>query len=411
MAGFRYEALDAEGRVRRGVLESDSSRQARAQLREQALNPLVVEALSGREQSRPADETRRVLGLRVQRGIGRAELALLTRQFATLLGAGLTIEQTLNALIEQAESESVRRVLAGVRGEVLAGHPVAQALGHHPREFPELYRTLVAAGEASGQLPQVMIRLAEYTEDRQALRSKVALAFVYPAIVTTVAILVVTGLLTWVVPQVVQVFRNTHQALPILTRVMIAMSDFLIAWGWLILLLLAAAVVSFLRALRAPAFRERWHVLLLRTPLIGRLIRGVNTARLASTLAILVSSRVPLLTALSAGVGVVDNLPMRRALIEAERQVREGSSLARALGASKMFPPVMVHLISGGEASGTLDHMLERVATIQGQEVENRVSVITSLMEPLLILAMGAIVLLIVLAILLPIFDLNQIIK
>lgn len=407
MAGFRYEALDANGRLRRGVLESDSPRAARAQLREQLLNPLVVQSL-GQSGGGTAPA---LPGLRWRAGIGRAALALLTRQFATLLGAGLTIEQTLNALVEQAESDGVRRVLAAVRGEVLAGHPLARALAAHPRDFPELYRTLVAAGEASGQLPQVMLRLADYTEDRQALRSKVALAFVYPAIVTTVALLVVTGLLTWVVPQVVQVFRNTHQQLPLLTRVLIALSDLLRSWGWLMLLALAAALVLFLRALRQEAVRERWHGLLLRLPVVGRLIRGLNTARLASTLAILVSSRVPLLAALNAGVGVVANLPMRRALIESERQVREGASLSRALAATRMFPPVMVHLIAGGESSGTLDRMLERVAVIQGQEVENRVSILTSLLEPLLILAMGAVVLLIVLAILLPIFDLNQIIK
>jgi general secretion pathway protein F len=408
MAGFRFEALDQNGRLRRGVLESDSPRQVRAQLREQSLNPVLVEALSGRDApSGGAASTR----LRWRRGIGRNALALLTRQFATLLGAGLTIEQTLNALIEQAESETVRRTLAGIRGEVLAGHPLAEALGAYPQEFPELYRTLVTAGEASGQLPQVMLRLAEYTEDRQALRSKVALAFIYPAIVTLVAILVVTGLLTWVVPQVVQVFRNTHQQLPLLTRALIALSDLLRAWGWLLLLALGSGATVFVRALRDDAQRERWHGLLLRLPLVGRLIRGVNTARLASTLAILVSSRVPLLSALSAGVGVIGSLPMRRALIESERQVREGTSLSRALASTHMFPPVMVHLIAGGEASGTLDQMLERIAVIQAQEVENRVSLLTSLMEPLLILAMGAIVLLIVLAILLPIFDLNQIVK
>ncbi len=406
MAGFRYEALDGGGRVRRGVIEADSARQARSQLREQALNPLTVDALASRAQPAGASG-----GLRLRRGIGRAELAMLTRQFATLLGAGLTIEQTLNALIEQAEVDKIRRVLAAVRGEVLAGHPLAQALASHPGDFPELYRTLVAAGEASGQLPQVMVRLAEYTEDSQALRGKVTLAFVYPAIVTLVAILVVTGLLTWVVPQVVQVFRSTHQTLPLLTRVLISLSDFLRAWGWLLVLLLAGALILFLRALREEAVRVRWHGFLLGVPVVGKLIRGLNTARLASTLAILVSSRVPLLSALSAGVGVVANLPMRRALVEAERQVREGSTLSRALGASKLFPPVMVHLIAGGEASGTLDHMLERVAVVQAQEVENRVGILTSLMEPILILAMGAMVLLIVLAILLPIFDLNQIVK
>ena len=406
MAGFRYEALDADGRVRRGVLESDSPRQARAQLRELKLNPLLVQSLGGSERSASGGSR-----LPWRSGISQSELALLTRQFATLLGAGLTIEQTLNALVEQAESEGVRRVIAAVRGEILSGHPLARALGAYPRDFPELYRTLVAAGESSGQLPQVMLRLADYTEDRQALRGKVALAFVYPAIVTTVAILVVTGLLTWVVPQVVQVFRNTHQQLPLLTRLLIAASDFLRSWGWLVVLLLVAGVIAFLRALRNPAARERWHGALLRVPVAGRLIRGVNTARLASTLAILVSSRVPLLSALTAGVGVVENLPMRRALVEAERQVREGASLSRALASSRMFPPVMVHLIAGGESSGTLDHMLERVAAIQAQEVENRVSVMTSLLEPVLILAMGGVVLLIVLAILLPIFDLNQIVK
>lgn len=407
MAGFRYHAIDTAGRMRKGVLETDSARQVRFLLREQGLTAVEVESITedgdtGREAGTPRSSRKR---------LSTAELALLSRQFATLLGAGLTIEQTMNALIEQAENQTVSQVLAGVRGEVLAGQTLARAMAEFPRVFPELYRTLVEAGERSGQLSHVMFSLADYTEERLALKQKVTLALAYPGFILTFALLVVGLLMTWVVPKVVDVFQSTKQTLPFLTRALIAISDFVRTSGiyWLIALIIA--VILFLRTLKQPAVRMRFDRFLLRLPLVGRMVRGVNTARLGATLAILVNSRVSLLTALQAGVGVVTNLPMKNALMDTEKMVREGSSLSRALANTKMFPPVMVHLIASGEASGRLDEMLSRVATSQGQEIERRIAAFTSIFAPLMVVFMGGLVVLIVLAILAPIFELNQLIK
>jgi general secretion pathway protein F len=388
MAGFRYQALDSTGRLHKGVLETDSQRQVRAMLREQGLTAIEVEGLTQQSDAPGKVSTRKAS----RRKLSIAQLSLLTRQFATLLGASLTVEQTMNALIEQADNQFIRQVLAGVRGEVLAGQTLARAMAQFPRVFPELYRTLVEAGEKS-------------------LQRKTTTAMVYPAVVSFVAILVVTGLLTYVVPKVVAVYANSKQTLPLLTRMMISLSDFLVATGVYWLIALVAGGWLFARALRQPAIRMRFDRFVLKLPVIGRLARGVNTARLGSTLAILVSSRVPLLTALQAGVGVVSNLPMKQALIETEKLVREGGSLSRSLASTKMFPPVMVHLIASGEQSGKLDDMLERVASSQAQEIESRVSTLTSLLEPMLMLVMGVVVLLIVVAILLPIFELNTLIK
>lgn len=404
MAAFHYEAYDAAGHLQKGVQEADTARQLRARLRERGLAVASVAQVSGAERAG-------VAAPRWRRGLPAAQLSLITRQFSTLLSAGLPVEQTLNALIEQADGDHARQVLAGVRGEVLAGFPLAHALQKFPREFPELYITLVAAGERSGRLADVMDRLADYVESRQALRQKIGLAFIYPAIVTVVAGAVVLGLLVYVVPQVVNVFQNTHQTLPWLTRALIATSAFMQSSGWLWLIALAAAAWGAVRLLRHPPRRMRFHRALLRLPVAGSLIRGVNSAQLASTLGILVSSGVPLLDALHAGAGVVRNLPMREAVRNAARTVREGGSLSRALGAAGLFPPMLVHMIASGEASGRLAPMLERAAVQQGREMESRVMGLTSLMEPLLIVAMGGVVLIIVLAILLPIFEMNQMVR
>ncbi len=401
MAAFRYEAYDAAGHLQKGVQEADTARQLRARLRERGLAVASVAPVS--------DGGRTAGGApRWRRGLSAAQLSLITRQFATLLGAGLPVEQTLNALIEQADGDHARQVLAGVRGEVLAGFPLARALQKFPRDFPDLYITLVASGERSGRLADVMERLADFVESRQALRQKIGLAFIYPAIVTAVAGALVLGLLTYVVPQVVHVFQSTHQTLPWLTRALIATSDFLRASAWLWLLGLAAAGWAATHLLKQPLRRRRFHRALLRLPVAGALIRGLNSAQFASTLGILVGSGVPLLDALHAGAGVVRNLPMREAVEQVARKVREGGSLSRALGASGLFPPMLVHMIASGEASGQLARMLERAATQQGREMETRVVGLTSLMEPLLIVAMGGVVLVIVLAILLPIFEMNQ---
>ena len=405
MAAFSYQALDAKGKLLRGVAEADTVRQARASLREAGLTLVEIEPVS-------PDALQSGSHRRWQRsGMSVAQLSLLTRQLATLLDASLTLEQALSALIEQSENEKVRQVLAGVRAEVLGGSTFAKALGRYQAIFPELYRALVSAGEASGELGRVMLRLADYTESRQNLRQKVVLAFVYPAIVTLVALLVVSGLLIYVVPQVIGVFEQSHQTLPLLTRALIWVSSSLQAsWGYLLLLAVAGGVAIHL-SLRQPRLRYRAHLQLLKLPVAGRLVRGINTARMASTLAILSGSGVPLMAALHAAAGVVNNLPMREALDEAARKVREGVSLSRALAASGYFPPMLVHLIASGEASGKLDVMLERAAEQQEQEVGNYTAILTSLLEPVLILVMGGVVLLIVLAILMPIINMNQMVK
>ena len=404
MAGFKYDAIDPAGRGQSGVLEADTARQVRLSLRERGLIAVKVEALTEKTATKGSRWNFR-------RGLPLAELSMVTRQLATLLSAGLTIDQTLNALIEQAETQRLQQILAGVRAEVLAGQTLARAMAKYPSIFPELYQTLVNSGEQSGQLSRVLLRLADYMEEHHALRQKVMLAFIYPAVVSIVAVLVVVGLLTYVVPQVVSVFQNTSQTLPWLTRALIGLSDFLRATWFVWLAAIFFGIWGGRILLRREALRFRFHLWLLKLPLVGRLIRGVNTARLASTLAILVGSGVPLLTALQAGVGVVSNLPMRRALDETVRMVREGGSFSRSLAHGKMFPPVMVHLIASGEASGKLDQMLERIAAQQTLEMQTRVATLTSLLEPLLILLMGGMVLVIVLAILLPIFEMNQLVR
>lgn len=406
MSGYKFEALDSTGRLKKGVLEADSERQARQSLREQDMVALQVQALLDTGSS---TVQKKVTGWR--RGLSSSQLSLLTRQLANLIGAGLTIEETLNALIEQAENERSRQILAGIRGQVLAGQPLSRAMKDHPHVFPPIYLALVRAGEESGQLNQVLQRLADHIEERHAMRQKVILAFLYPAVITVVALLVVGGLLTYVVPQVVAVFRDSHQTLPWLTRALIGLSDFLRATGVFWLAGLVLATVTARRALRNEAIKFRFHRFLLNLPLTGRFMRDADAARLAGTLSILANSGVPLLAALQAGAGVVSSLPLRHAVEEAARAVREGVSLSRALGHARLFPPAMIHLIASGEASGKLGQMLDQSARQQGQMMAQRLAMLTGLLEPLLILAMGGVVLVIVLAILLPVFEMNQLIK
>ena len=327
------------------------------------------------------------------------------------MGAGLTIEECLTALIEQTESTRARTVLAGVRGRVLEGQSLARGIEAFPQAFPDIYRHMVEAGEQSGQLAHVLDQLADYTEDRQALRQKVLLAFIYPALVTLVAIMIVGFLLVNVVPQVTRVFENTGQTLPLVTRVLIMTSDFVRAGGVWWLVGIAVVFVGVRVMLHNKRLRRHWHGLLLKLPLVGRLVRGVNAARFASTLGILTSSGIPLLQAMQSAVLVVSNLPMRAAVDDALRQVREGAGLARALGKAKLFPPLVIHLIASGEASGNLDIMLGRAAEAQARELENWVKALTALLEPVMILVVGAVVGFIVLAMLLPIFEMNQLIR
>ena len=325
--------------------------------------------------------------------------------------AGLTLEECLNALIEQTDKPRTRHVLAGVRGRMIEGQSLARSMGSFPQAFPDIYRVMIDAGEQSGKLVEVLERLADYTENRQAIRQKLALEFIYPGLITIVAIGVVTFLLAYVVPTITQTFANTGQQLPLVTRILITISDVVRTTGLFWFSGIVIGTVTFLLALRNPAIRTRWHRLVLRLPAIGRLTRGVNAAQFADTLGILTASGIPLLPALQSAVPVVSNLPMRAAVEEAVKQVREGGSLSRALNKTKMFPPLIVHLIASGESSGRLDAMLQRAAEAQSRELETWVKASMALLGPGMIVIMGAIVLFIVVAILLPIFDLNQQIK
>ena len=402
MPSFRFEATDAAGRIEHGLIDAESARAARSTLRARGLVPLALDGVAAGAE-RPA--------LLRRRRFSGSQLALATRQLASLLAARLPLAQALAATVEQAELRAVREVFSAVRSEVVAGHRLAQALGRFPREFPEVYRATVAAGEESGELARVMERLAGYLEDREALRGRLLAAFVYPAVVTVIAVAIVLFLMAYVVPQVVEVFRQTRQALPWPTRLLLGLSEFLRAAGlWLGIAAVAAAFVL-RRWLQRPGPRAAWHAAALRLPLLGRVVRNVNAARFAATLATLTAAGVPLLRALEAARATLGNLVLAGAAAQAIAAVREGSPLARALGATGAFPPVLVHLAASGEATGDLAAMLERAGANLSREVERRALLLSTLLEPLLVLAMGAMVLAIVLAVLLPIIEINQLVR
>jgi len=406
MPAFRYEAVDAGGATRKGVVNADSPRAARADLRVQGLTPLNVEAIAAQVDASGATRSRG-FGER----LSSVELALFTRQMASLLEAGLPLEQAFTALLEQAEKPYLRDLIASIRAEVMGGISFSDALSHHPRDFDQIYRGLVSSGEQIGQLARVLSRLADYIERRNSLVQKVRLAFTYPAIVTVVAFAIVIFLLTYVVPQIVSVFANTKQKLPLLTVMMLAVSNFLKAWGILLGLALVAAWFAWRRALQNPALKHRWHSWLLTAPVYGKFERSLNTARFASTLAITTGSGVPILRALDTSRDTLSNVAMRDLVEQATASVREGISLARALSVQKHFPPMLVHMIRAGEITGELPAMLERAANSQQADLERRTLTIAGLLEPVLILAMGLVVLLIVLAVLMPIIEINQLVR
>ena len=403
MPAVEYVALDQTGRTRKGVEEGDSSRQVRSRLREKGLMPMAVTEV--------AEKPSLLRMPMFQRRIKPLELSLATRQMATLARAGMPIEEVLGTVARQSESPRVKATLAAVRTRVMEGLPLAHAMGEFPSVFPMIYRTTIAAGEQAGRMELVLERLADNVEAQNAMRQKITLAMFYPAILTLVAMLVVVALLTYVVPEVVQVFAGMNQQLPWLTRALISTSDTVREWGWLMLLGLIALITGVRQILKRPAARLRWDGMLLKLPLIGRLVRGLNTARFARTLNILAGSGVPLLDALDMSASVISNTPMREAVAEAARRVREGSGGGHALERSGYFPPMTLSLIKSGESSGTLDKMPERAAETQERELEARIAMVMGVFEPLLILAMGGVVLIIVLAILLPIFELNQLVN
>jgi len=380
MAAFRFEAIREDGRREEGFLDAESTRHARALLRERGLLCLRLEA------SRQVAPQAREISLFTAR-ISRTALATATRQLASLVAARLPLERALQAVVEQAEDARLRDLFSAVRTEVVAGQTLAQSLAAYPRDFPPTYRSVIAAGEQSGDLAPVLLRLAADLERSGALAQKVGLAFVYPLIVTMVALGVVIALMTTVVPQVVQVFAATRQTLPWLTRALIAVSDAILAWGLPALGVGLIVALMFAQSLRNPLFRLRVHTALLRLPVAGRMIVDWNTARFATTLALLVSSGVPLMQGLGAAAGTVANLAMRESVLVALERVREGMSLARALSDAAGFPPLMRHLIASGEATGDLPAMLEQAAHIAASEAERRAMLTTTILEPLLILA------------------------
>jgi general secretion pathway protein F len=404
MGAFQYVAVDPTGRERKGVLEGDTARQVRQLLRDQNLLPVTVSEVA-HEERRQRKST-----ITLRRGVSAGDLALLTRQIATLVHSGLPLEEALLAVSEQTEKPRIKSIVLGVRAKVMEGHSLADGLADFPAVFPELYRATVAAGEQSGHLDTVLERLADYTESREQLRSRTLSAMLYPVLLFVVCTAIVFLLLTFVVPKIVKQFETSKAELPVLTKALIALSDFMRDWGVLLLVLIVGAVILFMRWLRAPAARRRFHAFLLRVPLIGKVVRGNNTARFARTLSTLTSSAVPVLEALRISGEVVTNLPMRDAVQDSAARVREGAPIGRSLGATKMFPPMMIHLISSGETSGDLEIMLDRAATNQEREMDAILGAVVGLLGPVMILVMGGLVLLIVLAMLLPIFQLNQLI-
>lgn len=403
MGAFEYTAVDAQGRERKGVLEGDTARQVRQLLREQQLLPVnVAEVVQ--------TEAKRQQGFSFTGRISSNDLALLTRQLATLVRSGLPLEESLLAVSQQTEKQRIKSILLGVRSRVMEGHTLADGFAEFPNIFPEIYRATVSAGEQSGRLDTVLERLADYTENRQQIRQKVSNALVYPIALTVMCFGIVSLLLVFVVPKVVGVFETSKRELPIATRILIGSSDFFRAYGIYLLILVVIAIWLLARWLRNEGPRRQFHHALLRLPLIGRLVRGFNTARFTRTMSILTASAVPMLEALRIASAVVTNIPMREAVNEASERIREGSPIGRSLGASRLFPPMTIHLIASGETSGELETMLERAATNQERELDGLIGTLLGLMGPVLIVVMGLIVMGIVFALLLPIFQLNELV-
>ncbi|MBL8350801.1 MAG: type II secretion system inner membrane protein GspF [Burkholderiaceae bacterium] len=404
MPAYTFEALDAQGKSRSGVLEAENAKAARSQLRTQGLVPLGVTALAASVQAAGASRWSR-------RVFSSTGLAVWTRQLAGLVGAGLPLERALTALADEADAPAQRDLVAHLRAEVNAGSPFARALAGAPREFDEVYRAVVAAGEQSGALGAVLERLADDLEERQALRAKLLGAALYPAIVSLIAFVIVIFLVTYVVPQVAGVFTSNKRALPALTTAMLALSDFVRHWGWAVALAALAGGGVLAMALRNEGFRQRFDAGWLNLPLVGRVSRGFNAARFAGTLAMLANAGVPILKALQAAAETLANRALRADALDALVQVREGAPLASALAAKKRFPGLLAMFARLGEQTGQLPQMLDRAARQLNGEVQRRAMALATILEPLLIVAMGAVVMLIVLAVLLPIIQLNTWVK
>jgi general secretion pathway protein F len=403
---FEYKALDKAGKQQKGVVEADTARHARGQLRELRLMPLEITPVVEKETRAKS------AGVSLfKRGISVSELALITRQVATLVAAGLPIEEALKAVGQQCEKDRLASMIMAVRSRVVEGYSLADSMAEFPHIFDELYRAMVASGEKSGHLEVVLNRLADYTERRQQLKSKMTQAMIYPVVLTVVAVGVIAILLAAVVPEVVGQFEHMGQELPWTTELLISSSDFIRDYGLVVLGLLFGLFVLLKRLLVVPANRMKYDTLLLHVPVISKVSKSLNTARFARTLSILTASSVPLLDAMRIASDVLINVKVKAAVEEATLRVREGTSLGAALTNTKLFPPMMLYMIASGEKSGQLEQMLERAADNQDREFESNVTIALGVFEPMLVVSMAAVVLFIVLAILQPILALNNLIS
>ena len=405
VGAFEYTALDTAGREQNGVVEGDTVKHVRQLLRERQLLPVTVAEVKHGEAKRDRSFT-------VRRGVSASDLSLLTRQLATLVKAGLPLEEALLAVSQQSEKPRVQSIMLGVRAKVMEGHTLADGFGEFPKVFPEIYRSTVAAGESSGRLDGVLERLADYTENREVTRQKVLGAMLYPIVLSIICLGIVTGMMVYVVPKVIEVFESSKGKLPFATQVLIVVSEFLRNWG----IYLALGIVASHRrrsstGSRIPTTGGASTASSCALPLVGRLVRGFNTARFTRTFSILTASAVPVLEAMRIAGEVVTNLPMRDAVAAAAARVREGAPIGKSLAQSKLFPPMTVHLISSGESSGELDNMLDRAATNQERELDSMMGALVGLLGPLLIVVMGMFVMGIVFAMLMPIFEMNNLIR
>ncbi len=403
MGAFEYSAVDSVGKIHKGVKSGDSPRQIRQNLRDQGLMPVSVEAVTGEESRRSAPRWRKKPKT--------ASLALVMRQLATMVKSGAVLGEALNVVSEQTDQVWAKKVFVGIRAHVQEGMSLAAAMAEFPEVFPDLYRATIEAGEHTGRLDLVLERLADYTEFRQHLQQKITLALAYPLLLSVVAVLVVVGLLGYVVPQIVTVFTNINQELPVLTRIVIRLSEFFRERGLILFFLLIAGVIVSRLLMKNPGVRAKVHGFLITAPLFGRFLRGLEVARFARTYSILVASGVSALEGLKVAAGVVNNIVLKKAIEKAAQGVREGKTISKSLAATKVFPPMVIYLIASGEASADLAQMLDQAASSQEKEVEVMTGLATAIFEPMLILLMGGLVLLIVLAILMPVFELNQLVR
>ncbi|PHQ81612.1 MAG: type II secretion system protein GspF [Coxiella sp. (in: Bacteria)] len=405
MTAYQYTAVDKAGKKQKGVAEADSPRQVRQQLREKSLVPISIDVVSGAHNKQ---KKRASFSALKRKSISTTNLMLLTHQMATLLSAGIPIDEMLTAVAEQTEKHQIKSIILGVRARVLEGYSLAASLDAFPNAFPLLYRTTIASGEKSGKLDLILLKLAEHTERQKKLRQKIQQALIYPALMTVVSVLIVVFMLIYVVPKIINTFSQVSIALPLSTRALIAISNFFVHYGWYCLGVFVVLGFIFNRSLKNKRFRSRYDDFVLKIPLFGKTMRTINEARFGRTFGILTAASVPVLEAMRAAAQLITPLPMKHAVDQAIERVREGSGIAHSLKETHYFAPMFVHLVASGENSGRLEMMLERATLSQEDNVNNFIESLLTIFEPVLILVMGAIVLFIVLAIMLPIFQMDQ---